>query len=160
MDYQLWVDYHLLWCTFHRLLLPFSSLIQAIWHPQNHTGIHIPLPPLILTMCSSLQRKWPKTTDGIQSCCGLLDLCVFGMSEKTAQIWCHVGVLYKSLLCMFGCSEPHSEQRQTAIGTHTHGPLDTFSFNAWWTTSLPVSRLAVCSCLHNLIKTFLLVIPV
>lgn len=152
MDYQLWMDYHLLWCAFHRLLLPSSSLIQAIWHPPKPDWNPY-------SYSNHLQQPGKKMTQ---------------------DNWRDPRLLLTSALCDRGASENQHKSDVTALHrkssifvgssgatwwtghTHTHlpRPPDAFSFNAWWTTSLPVSRLAVCSCLHNLIKTFLLVIPV
>lgn len=76
-----------------------------------------------------------------------------------------ISVFLKGTACppqldMFNRGRELHAHTDTTLYAHIHRPLDAFSFNAWWTTSLPISRLAVCSCLHNLIKTFLLVIPV
>lgn len=100
MDYQLWVDYHLLWCAFHSPLLPPTLLIQAIWRPPKHTGIHI----LILTICNGLERKmtqdnWydsrlPSTADPAMTMewtrnCIILMLCLYFSTEVLLSLCSH-----------------------------------------------------------------------
>lgn len=144
MDYQLWVDYHLLWGTFHCLLLPFSSLIQAIWHPWK-------LKCNLYSYFNHLQQPWKKhkrhkTTGRIQGRCG--SLCLWGNLTLVSST-------RESLHVCIGRGLPaHTDP-------HMHpGLLTRFALTPDEPRHCQFLALRFCSCLHNLIKTFLLVIPV
>lgn len=128
MDYQLWVDYHLLWCAFHcppctprphpppHFINPGNfAPPKTYWNPYSYFD-HLQWPWEKMTQDNWYDSRLPLTADPAMTMEWTRNYVILMLCLYSLQKVFYLCVVIRSHIFS---SAGHGEQRQRAIGTYT-----------------------------------------